>query len=32
MQVFDGFDEMRLAEDEIHVGRFFDCDGFEFHV
>jgi hypothetical protein len=31
MQVFDGFDEMRLAEDEIHVGRFFDGDSFKFH-
>jgi hypothetical protein len=32
MQVLDGLDEMRLAEDEIHVGRLFDFDGFKFHV
>jgi hypothetical protein len=32
MQVLDGLDEMRLAEDKIHVGRLFDFDGFKFHV
>jgi hypothetical protein len=32
MQILDGFDEMRLAEDEIHFGRLFDHDGFKFHV
>jgi hypothetical protein len=32
MQVLDGLDEMRLAEDEIHLGRLFDGDGIEFHL
>lgn len=32
VEVFDGFDEVRLAEDEIHVGGFFDADGFEVHA
>ena len=32
VHIFDGFDEMRLPEYEIHRLRLFDFDGFDFHV
>ena len=31
VEIFNGFDKVRLAEDKIHIGRLVDGDGCKFH-